>query len=153
MFGNRFFGWKLVAALAATGAMLAASYTYGRDVKPAAWHCLAEPERWDGRQVWVPGAEVVSVAPDGFTAFDGTVRLEVRGAADVKLGDSFSIVGTFRREGGGRLDLVRLRRSPARSRLRLVAELVSVAVLGLVVWNFFRRFAWRPEALRAEVRD
>lgn len=146
MFGNRGFGLKLGAGLAVAAAFAAYSGWRGAGVKPAPWRCVAEPDKWDGRTLWVPSACVLWVRPDAFGVVAQDVPLTVRGSG-VSEGDQIEFLGTFR-ASGPRVDLVRARVLPPHARLRWVVEVVSLAVLAFVLLNFVRHFRYRPGALQ-----
>jgi hypothetical protein len=147
MFGNRGYGFKVAAAFAAAGALAGLANLRGMPLKPAASFCVSDPEDWDGTELWLSGT-VASVRDAGRFVLDpGNAGLEVRGAADVEVGQAVSVAGIFRAEGGPHLELRRLRTAPPRPWLRRIPETVSVLVLAAVLFNFHRRFSIRRDAL------
>ena len=151
MWSNRGYRWKLAAALAAVAAAGVISAWRGRDIHPAPWACKIQPERWDGARLWFRGT-VRSAADGGFVIEESGVPLTVVGGPVPAAGEVVEVTGIFRAEGP-HLELTGLRRVPPHARLRWLMEAVSIAVLLLVLWNFARRFAFHPEALRVEGAD
>lgn len=148
MFRNSRYGWKLGGALALAAAMTATSAWRGGSIHPAAWRCLAEPERWHGVELRVMG-EVISRGEGTFVLRWQEVLLEVRGSYAPPPGESVEAVGTLDKDGP-HLRLREYRRLSPRSRLRWIWEGISLAVLGLILVNFLRHFAFRPEAARVK---
>jgi hypothetical protein len=149
VFGNRAYGWKLAGAIALVLALGALSGVRGPLAKPAAWECLAQPERWDGRELWIPGGLVLSADADGFLLEAGGLPLRVQGRAALAAGDRVGVAGTFE-AAGPRVRLREWRKSASPGWTRRLMEAVSIAVLAVVLLNFLRHFAVRPEKARVE---
>ncbi len=149
MFSNRRFGWKMAGAVALVLGLGALSAAAGSRVKPAAWQCLAQPEKWDGREVWIPGARVLSVERDGFVLEANALPFRVAGRADVRPDEWVGVAGTFE-AAGPRLRLRELRKPGPLGGTRWIVELVSLVVLAVVLLNFLRHFAFRPDLARVE---
>lgn len=152
MFGNKGYGWKLAASLAVAVGFAALCAWRGRDVKPWVGRCLARPEAFDGRIVWIPGGRVEAVEAGGFVVNANGARVRVLSGLDVRAGDRVEVRGAFR-AAGPRVEAHEIRKLPPHARLRWVLEIVSVAVLVAVVANLLRAFSFHPEALRVEGRD
>jgi len=146
VFRNAFFGWKLGGALALAAAMTAYSGWRGESILPPAGKALAQPDRWHGEVLRVDGP-VLSRSEEEFTVLWQEVPLRVRGASPSAPGEPVEAVGTLDRDGP-RLLLRAARRPPPRAKLRWIWEGISIAVLALILANFLRHFAYRPEAAR-----
>ena len=73
-------------------------------------------------------------------------------AAPVAPGDTVALTGTFHAAG----TLIRskeVRKTPAGTATRTLSEVVSAAVLGLILLNFLRHFAFRPKMAQVEGVD
>lgn len=151
MFGPRAYGWKLAAATALALGMGTWCAVRGRDINPSVWRLAAQPEQWAGQEVWIPAARVSECDAEGFWIEGDRARLRVRGRAAARPGDTVSLKGRVD-PSGPHLELLRLRVLPARAKWRWVVEIVSLAVLGVVLLNFGRRFSFHPEAAHVEGR-
>lgn len=151
MFSNRFYRWKLAAALAAAALMGVYAGHRGQGINPMLWRVVAEPVRWDGNRLWVPQARIVTTGEASYeiAAGDPEARIRVAGPAPGAPGDLISVIGTFRAEGL-RLDPERSRVLPPQSRLRWLVEAVSVVTLLAVLADFARHFLFRPRLLQVE---
>ena len=151
MFSNRLFGWKLGAALGAIALMGVYASHRGDDTNPALWRCVVQPERWDQKHLWIPGARIVAIGESFYEIASGDpeVRIRVDGAAPGKVDDPITLTATFRSDGP-RLVTDRVRVLPSRTRLRWVVEAVSVAVALAVLANLGRHFQFRPKVLQLE---
>jgi len=151
VFSNSLFRWKLGAAMAAIAVMGVYSSHRGDDINPALWRCVAQPERWKDTHLWIPQARIVSIRDAGYEIASGDpeVTIRVDGAAPGKLDDWIALTGTFRSDGP-RLMTERVRVLPPRTRLRWLAEAVSVAVVLVVLANLGRHFLFRPKVLQVE---
>jgi len=150
VFRNSFYGWKLGAALALAAAMTATSAWRGESIHPPAWRCLAEPERWHGAELRASGP-VLSLDRDGFVILWQQVPLRVLAPSAPAKGEEVEIVGVLERDGPC-LRARDWRRFPPRARYRWIWEWVSLLVLALILVNFLRHFAFRPEAVRLKGR-
>jgi hypothetical protein len=148
MFSNKGFGWKLAGAAGLILALGALSAARGPAAKPSAVMCLAEPGRWDGREVWVASAPVLSVGAGGFVLEAGGLPFRVDGTSDVRPGEVVGVSGTFE-AAGRRLRLRELKRHEGGGH-RTLMVLVSIAVLAVVLGNFLRHFAFRPRLTEVE---
>ncbi len=150
MFTNSHLEWKLGGALVLAAATTAYSGWRGESIHPPAWRCLAEPGRWHGVELRVSGP-VISRGEGEFTILWQDVPLRVAGRSPAAEGGSIEAVGTL--DGGGPiLRPLRLRALPSRAGHRWLLEAVSLGVLVLILLNFLRRFAVRPESVRLGVR-
>jgi len=152
VFSNRGFGWKLAAALAVVAGLGLLSERRGQSIQPSLWRCLAQPERWDGTALWLQNMNVVASDPDGFLIESNGVRSRVVPASPVAPGDVVSLTGTFHAAG----PLIRtkeVRKSATAGRARRLSEVVSAAILALILLNFLRHFAFRPAAAQIEGVD
>ena len=145
MFSNRGFGWKLAGAIGLVLALGAHSANSGPRQKPGPSTVLAQPAKYDGREVWIPNGLVVSAGPEEFLLEAEALALRVVGRADVRPGESVGVVGTFE-AAGPRLRLREVKRPRGSGGHRSFMVLVSLVVLGVVVANFARHFAFRPRA-------
>lgn len=150
MFRNSAFGWKLGGSLLLSAALAAFSGWRGEFTHPPAWKCLAQPERWHGEELRVLG-RVLSVGREDFVLLWQEARLTVRHARIPSPGADVEVVGTLDRDGPC-LRARDWRALPPRTRYRWIGEAVSLAVLALILANFLRHFAFRPEAARLEGR-
>jgi hypothetical protein len=151
VFDDRRFALKLVLALAAAALLGLHSWKEARAINPSSSFFMARPDLWSGTDVWL-SAHVVESGPGGFTVDSNGLRIRVEGAASVRPGDAVSLTGTFRAEGP-RIELREVRKLSPHARYRWIAEAVSLGVLALVLWNFLRHFAFRPQALQIGGRD
>lgn len=150
MFGNSRFRLKLGGALVAIALLGVSAARRGQTINPPLWHCVAEPGRWEGKELWLPSGKIVAVRDLGFTVDDGDVRLRIDGPAPGAIGDRVTLRGTFRADGP-HLDLREARILPAdlQARRRLM-EAVSVLVVLIVLANFARHFLFRPQVLQVK---
>lgn len=149
MFGNKGLRWRLAAALAAAALLGIYSAREGSARNPSVWDCLAQPERWKDRTIWVPVAIVLSGDATEHVIWTGEAKIRVSGPAPVSPGGRASYVAVFRADGP-RLESVRARVLPATNTSRTIMEVVSVLVLLGVLANFGRHFLFRPKALQVE---
>ncbi len=150
MFRNSRYGWKLGGALVLTAALTAFSGWRGAFIHPPAWRALGEPDRWHGQELRV-GGRVVSTGGESFVIDWQEAPLEILGPSPAGPGELIEAVGTLDREG----PILRprhVRRLPPHSRHRWIWEGISLAVLALILANFLRHFAVRPEAARLRER-
>lgn len=147
MFSNRHYRLKLGVAILAVALMGLHAAREGKSINPVLWRCVAEPDRWRGRTLWVPRAEIVSAREAEFEIEAGDVRIRVDGRAPAKVGEPISLTGIFRADGP-RLEMLRSRALPPHHRLRWLIEAVSVVVALGVLVNFARHFHVRPQVLQ-----
>lgn len=146
MFRSERYGRKLGGALALWTALTAYSAWRGESIHPPAWKCLAEPDRWHGVELRV-GGPVLTRGEGECTILWQEVPLRIRVPDPPPVGRELEAVGALDRDG----PLLRARTwrtVPGRARLRWIGEAVSLAVLALILANFLRHFAFRPEAAR-----
>ena len=149
MFSNKGYAWKLTAALTVVAGLGIFSAVRGESIHPALWRCLAEPARWDGTELWLSDARVLSSDTRGFEIEYRGARAFVVPAGGVGPGDRVSLTGTF--QAAGRvIRLDKLDKSSEAKGPRLLSEIVSVLVLALILLNFLRHFAFRPKVVQAE---
>jgi hypothetical protein len=146
VFRNSAYGWKLGGALALAAALAAFSAWKGESIHPPAWKCLAQPDLWHGEELRVLG-KVLSVGREDFVLLWQEAPLTVRHARIPSPGADVEVVGTLDRDGPC-LRARGWRALPPRARFRWIWEAVSLAVLALILANFLRHFAFRPEAAR-----
>jgi len=151
VFSNRFFRWKLGAALATIAVMGVYASHRGDGINPGLWRCVAQPHHWNEAHLWLPSARIVSVRESWYEIASGDpeVTIRVDGAAPGKPGDRISWTGTFRSDGP-RLLTEQVRVLPPHTRLRWLVEAISVAVLLAVLANLGRHFLFRPKVLQVE---
>jgi hypothetical protein len=149
VFGNKGYCWKLGAALALIALLGVYAGIRGDTINPSVGRCLAEPRRWDGARIWVPGARIVSVHDGGYEIRSGIVQIRVAGPAPAPAESRISLIAVFRSHGPV-LEPVHTRILPAGERLRLVMEIVSVLVTLAVLANFAGHFLFRPKNLQAQ---
>jgi len=152
VFSNKGFGWKLLAALAVVAGMGLLSERLGQSIQPSLWRCAAQPARWDGAALRLSGLTVTASDAEGFDVRRDDVRARVVPAAPVAPGDTVALTGTFHAAG----TLIRskeVRKTPAGTATRTLSEVVSAAVLGLILLNFLRHFAFRPKMAQVEGVD
>jgi len=152
VFSNRGLGWKLAAAILVVVGMGLLSERRGRSIQPSLWSCLAQPARWNGATLWLPKASVTRSDAEGFEIEIQGVRSRVVPAAPLAPGDTVALTGTFEASG----PLVRakeVRKAAAGTGSRRLSEILSIAVLGLILLNFTRHFAFRPKAVQVEGAD
>ncbi len=152
MFSNRGLGWNLAAALACVAGLGLLSERRGQSIQPSLWRCLAQPGRWDGTALWLQNAKVIASDAEGFQIDSRGVNVRVVPAAPVAPGDAVSLTGTFR-AAGPLIQTKELRKTPPVPGARRLSEIVSVAVLGLILLNFLRHFAFRPAAAQIRGAD
>lgn len=149
MFGNKGYRWKLGGTLALIAALGVWSFRQGETVNLSIWRCLAEPRRWDGREIWVPGARITATGDRFYEVQSGSARIRVAGPAPGPVDAAIAMVAVFRAEGPV-LEPVRIR-PLSRSRVpRRLMEIVSILVLLAVLANFARHFVFRPKTLGVE---
>jgi hypothetical protein len=146
VFRNSSYGWKLGGALALAAALAAFSAWRGESIHPPAWRCLAEPDRWHGAELRVIGP-VLSAGKEDFVVLWQEVPLTVGHASPPSKGEDVEIVGVLDKDGP-RLRARDWRLLPPRAKRRWIWEGVSLAVLAIILANFLRHFAFRPEAAR-----
>jgi hypothetical protein len=150
VFGNKGLRWKLAAALAAIALLGVYSERRGELRNPSVWRCLAQPERFKDRTLWVPAATVLSTGPaEHMIRTVGNARIRVNGPAPAAPGTSVAYVAVFRVDGP-HLEPLETRTLPASDWRRTVMEVVSVLVALLVLANFARHFLFRPKVLQVE---
>ena len=151
MFSNRFFRWKLGAALAAIALLGVYASRRGDGINPGLWRCVVQPQRWDQTHLWIPAARIVAIRETFYEIASGDpeVRIRVDGAAPGKLDDLLTLTATFRSDGP-RLLVDRVRVLPPRTRFRWLVEAVSIAVALAVLANLGRHFQFRPQVLGVE---
>jgi hypothetical protein len=149
VFGNRGYGWKLAAGLAVIAAFGVDAARRGDWINPSVWRCIAEPDRADGREIWVPAARVLAVRDHDYEIEANSVRIRVSGPAPAPAGSRISLVAVFHADGP-RLEPRRSRPLPPSDRFRRAMELVSVLVTLGVLANFARSFLFRPKLLQIE---
>jgi hypothetical protein len=152
IFDDRAWGAKLAAALALVVGLGVLSAVRGDSLKPALSRCLAEPQRWEGTRLWIPGGLVAEAGTSDWilSADDRTVRVE--GPPPGPRGTSVSVAGTFRASGPALAD-ARASRRPASPWTRRAMEAASLVVALLVLANAARAFRLDPARLRMERRD
>lgn len=146
MFDNKGYVWKLGAALALIAVLGVLSAKRGDVLNPSVWRCLAEPERFDGAEIWVPGARIAAVRDHDYDVDSGPVRIRVAGRAPGPAESRHSMIAVFRRAGPV-LEPVRTRPLPANEAPRRLMEGISILVVLGVLANFARHFLFRPERL------
>ena len=151
MFGNRGYAAKLLAGLALIAGFGVLAGSRGETINPSIWRCLAEPGRWDGAEIWVPGGRIAAVRDRDYDLSTGDATIRVAGPAPAPRDARISLVAVFHADGP-RLDPVRLRPLPAGSLARRIMEAVSIVVFLAVLANFARHFLFRPRLLQAEGR-
>jgi len=149
MFGNRGYLWKLGAALALIALLGVYAGTRGDGINPSVARCLAEPDRWDGARIWVPGARIVAVHETDYEIQTGIAHIQVAGPAPAPAGARISLIASFRGRGPD-LEPVRTRILPAGDRFRVIMEVVSLLVVLGVFANFARHFLFQPKNLEVE---
>ncbi len=151
MFSNSLFRWKLGAALATIAVMGVYASHRGEDLKPGLWRCVAQPQRWNEKRLWLPRARIVSSEESWYEIASGDPEATIRvdGAAPARPGEWIALTGTFRSDGP-RLLTDQVRVLPPRARLRWLVEAVSVAVVLAVLANLGRHFLFRPKLLQVE---
>jgi hypothetical protein len=151
VFSNSLLRWKLGAALATIAVMGVYASHRGDDLNPELWRCVAQPERWNGKRLWLPRARIVSVRDSWYEIVSGDPEAGIRvdGPAPGNPGERISLSGTFQSDGP-RLVTERVRVLPPRVRLRWLVEAVSVAVVLAVLANLGRHFLFRPKVLQVE---
>ena len=149
MFGNKGLRWKLAAAVAAIALLGVMAERRGELLNPSLWRCLAQPERWKDRQIWIPGARILSTGPSEHEIQVGDVRIWVRGPAPADPGDRVSYIAVFRADGP-HLEPLKSRKLPGNDRYRWLMEGVSVLIALGVFANFARHFLFRPKFLQVE---
>lgn len=149
MFGNKGLRWKLAAALAAIALLGVLAERRGELLNPSLWRCVAQPERWRDRTLWIPQARVISTGPSDHEILSGTVRIRVNGPSPDGVGAKVSYLAVFRADDP-HLDLLRSRRLPDTDAYRWLMEGVSVLVALGVLANFARHFLFRPKILQVE---
>jgi len=149
VFGNKGLRWKLAAALATVAVLGIYSERRGELRNPAVWRCLAQPERFRDRTLWIPSATVVSSGPTEHEIQTGTTRVRVTGPAPAPPGTGVAYVAVFRADAP-HLEPLETRTLPATDWQRRLMEGVSVLVALLVFANFARHFLFRPKVLQVE---
>ena len=149
MFGNEGLRWKLAAALAVIALLGVSSERQGELRNPSIWRCLAQPERFKDRTLWIPAATVLSSGPTDHVIRNGVARIRVNGPAPAAPGTSVAYVAVFRAEPP-HLEPLETRTLPASDWHRRLMEGVSILVALLVFANFARHFLFRPKVLQVE---
>jgi hypothetical protein len=149
VFGNRFYGWKLGAALAVIATFGVLAGIRGERINPSLWRCLADPAETEGRKIWVPSARIVAVGDRDYRIRTGTVEVRVAGQAPAPAESRISLVAIFRRDGPS-LEPLRSRILPGSDRTRRWMEVASVLVALGVLVNLARHFRFRPTLLQVE---
>lgn len=153
MFGNKGYRWKLGAALALIALLGFYAGTRGDGINPSVARCVAEPDRWDGARIWVPGARILAVHERDYEIQAGIAQIRVAGPAPAAPGSRISLIAFFRNRGPA-LEPVRTRILPTGERFRVVMEIVSLLVVLGVMANFARHFLFQPKNLEvAGVQD
>ena len=147
MVSNRHYPLKLGGAILVILLMTGYAGKAATPLNPGLWWCLALPERWNDRTIWLPFARIVSVRESDYEvgADEGT-RIRVVGRAPAEVGDAITMIAVFRADGP-RLEPLRSRVLPRHVRLRWLVEAVSVLVALGVLGNFARHFVIRPKEL------
>jgi len=149
VFGNKGLRWKLAAALAAVALLGIYSERQGELRNPAVWRCVAQPERFKDRTLWIPAAMVLSTGPAEHEIQNGDARIRVSGPAPAPPGTSVAYVAVFRADGP-HLEPLETRTLPRTGWRRRLMEVVSVLVALLVFANLARHFLFRPRVLQVE---
>jgi len=149
VFSNRGYRWKLGGALALIALLGVYAGIRGDTINPSVWRCLAQPGRWEGTRIWVPGARVVAVRDRDYDIVSGTEQIRVAGPAPAAVGSWLSLIAVFHGDGP-LLEPVQTRPIPAQNHLRRVMEAVSILVALAVLANFGRHFLFRPKILQVE---
>lgn len=149
MFSNRHYRLKLAGALVVVALLGVHAAREGDAINPALWRCVVEPDRWQGRTLWIPAAVIVSARDHDFEIVSSDARIRVDGRAPGKIGDTVALTGVFRPDGP-RLELLRARVLPPHHRFRWLLEAVSVIVVLGVLANFARHFLVRPRVLQVQ---
>jgi hypothetical protein len=149
VFGNKGLRWKLAAALATALLLGLYSERQGELRNPSVWRCLAQPERFKDRTLWIPAATVLSSGPAEHVIRSGAVRIRVNGPAPAAPGTSVAYVAVFRADGP-HLEPLETRTHPPTDWRRRLMEVVSILVALLVFANFARHFLFRPQLLQVE---
>jgi hypothetical protein len=149
VFGNKGLRWKLAAALTAIALLGILSERRGELLNPSLWRCLAQPERWKDRRIWLPGARILSTGPSEHEIQVGDVRIWVLGPAPAGLGELVSYIAIFRADGP-HLEPLKSRKLPGSDQYRWLMEGVSILIALGVLANFARHFLFRPKFLQVE---
>jgi len=151
VFGNKGYGWKLLAGLAVVALLGVYASKQGDEINPSLWRVLAEPRRWDGTTVWIPEAWLVSAGAQEYEIVRAESRLRVKGPPPGPVGSRITLRAVFRGDAP-RLEALEARVLPWSNRRRRAMEIVSVLVLLGVTLNLLRHFAFRPQALHVAER-
>lgn len=145
MFGNRFYTFKAMTALVAILAGCFLCHHWGREINPPFWRCRLQPSRFQGRHLWIPSAVVRQVEKDLFIVDENGDRIPVRGRSiNINPADTVQVTGWF--DGTtGTLLLDRVKPWPSHGASRRSMEMISIGVLIVVSFLFFRRFRIRTE--------
>lgn len=150
MFSNKGYRLKLGGALVAIALLGVLSAQRGEPINPPLWRCIAEPARWNNRELWLPAARILSLRDGGFVIDDGDTRLAIVGASPARIGERVSLRGTFRADVP-RLEMTQARvLPPDLPQRRSLMEVISVLVVLVVLANFARHFLFRPQVLQVK---
>lgn len=144
LFSNNGYWIRCFVCLAALLAGFIYADVGGEEVNPNFWACLLQHDRFDGKHIWVPGAEIAEIEPYGFTIVSQGRSIFVKGdPRDFREHIEVSLTGTFRWDmsnGRGYIELEKIEAVLFPILLRRIVEFVSVAVLVMVLWLFLKRF-------------
>jgi hypothetical protein len=149
VFGNKGYRWKLGATLLVIALLGLYAGVRGDVINPSIWRCIAEPRRWEGSRIWVPGARVVAVRDRDYDIATWSTVIRVAGHAPFPVESRISMIAIFHADGPV-LEPIQTRLLPAHDRLRRVMEIVSVLVALGVLANLGRHFLFRPKTLELE---
>lgn len=149
MFGNKGLRWKLAAALTVAALLGVYSERRGELRNPSVWRCLAQPERFKDRTLWIPAATILSSGPTEHEIRSGNARIRVSGPAPAAPGASVAYVAVFRADAP-HLEPLETRTLPGSDWRRRLMEGVSILVALLVFANLARHFLFRPRILQVE---
>jgi hypothetical protein len=149
VFGNKGLRWKLAAAVVAIALLGVMAQRRGELLNPSLWRCLAQPERWKDRQIWIPGARILSTGPSEHEIQVADARIWVRGPAPADPGARVSYIAVFRSDGP-HLEPLKSRKLPDNDHYRWLMEGVSILIALGVFANFARHFLFRPKFLQVE---
>ncbi|GEM_PF-3232279 len=145
MFGNRGLFWKAIAAAGVFAAACWYCHREALEINPGIRRARVRSPRFEGSTLWIPSARVESVEGDHFVIRASDLDVRVRGRIEgLRVGDTVAVTGAYR-SNPPTLEMERGRRVRVPNWRRIV-EVVSLLVLGAVLWLFFRRFRARRGA-------
>jgi hypothetical protein len=152
IFSNRGWPWKVGAALALAAVFGVHAAREGLAIKPSLDRALAQPERWEGHTLWIAEGRVLEAGAGSWSIGVEGRAIRVSGPPPGPVGSRAGVSGVFR-AAGPLLEVRRVRVLPEPGFGRRWTELLSLAVLGLVLFHAHRAFRPDWRRLQVEGRD